>query len=174
MTLIVQDLSLKNKVLGSDCEESWVFFLQAHIVHLKRVRRGAQSSPEALRGKKFCLQKGGSNDSECFDLPRSTIVKNTLKKKKLFQSYRFWCKNGEYRIFRLFCRWQFWTETSFIVFSWIFWFIWRESGGVLIGQSPRGPLRGPQSTLGPYAEPQLGHFEPQLGHFGPYLGHFGP
>ena len=44
---------------------------------------GPQSTPEALRGKKFCLQKGGSNDSECFDLPRSTIVKNTLKKKKL-------------------------------------------------------------------------------------------
>ena len=43
---------------------------------------GAQSSPEALRGKKFCLQKWGPNNSECFDLPRSTIVKNTLKKKK--------------------------------------------------------------------------------------------
>ena len=39
--LLVQVLTLKNKVLGSDCEESWVFFLQAQKVHVKRVRRGA-------------------------------------------------------------------------------------------------------------------------------------
>ena len=111
---------------------------------------GPQSTPETLRGKKFCLQKGGSNDSECFDLPRSTIVKNTFLKKKLrnFSLSSIWCKNSEYRIFRLFCRCQFWTKTSFMFFFWIFWFIWRVSGGVLIVPTPRGAPGGPQSTPG--------------------------
>ena len=42
--------------------------------------RGPQSTPGALCGKKFCLQKWGQNNSECSDLSKSTIVKNTLKK----------------------------------------------------------------------------------------------
>ena len=107
--------------------------------------RGPQSTPKALCGKKFCLQKGGSNNSECFDLPRSTNMKNTFLKKKnlkIFWSYRFWC------IFRLFCRCQFWTETSFMFSFWIFWFIWRVSGEVLIVPTPRGAPGGPQSTPG--------------------------
>ena len=48
---------------------------------------GPQSTPEALRGKKFCFWKGGPNDSECFDLPRSTIVKNTFLKKEIVKFF---------------------------------------------------------------------------------------
>ena len=48
---------------------------------------GPQSTPRALRGKKFCLWKGGPNDSECFDLPRSTIVKNTFFEKKTLKFF---------------------------------------------------------------------------------------
>ena len=61
------------RLAGSDCEESWVFFLQAHKVRLKRVRRGARrknplgaprGGPKYPRGptrKKFLSLKVGSN-----------------------------------------------------------------------------------------------------------------
>ena len=61
------------QLAGSDCQESWVLFLQAHIVHLKRVRRGARwkiprgaprGGPKYPRGptrKKFLSLKVGSN-----------------------------------------------------------------------------------------------------------------
>ena len=155
---------------------------------------GAQSTPEALRGKKFCLWKGGPNNSQCFDLPRSTIVKNTFFFQKtlkffilidfdekmmyiadldysadansviiqvcwLFPAHFspsednqkgcssdwlnlglqgppkvppgpmwkiFWCKNGEYCIFGIFCWCQFRNETSKMFFSCTFYSIWRQ------------------------------------------------
>ena len=111
---------------------------------------GPQSTPKALRGKKFCLQKGGSNNSECFDLPRSTIVKNTLKKKN-FHPDQFLCENRICRGFRLFCQCQFWNETSIIYFSWLTCSIWRESEGVLVKKIPGGPPGGAKVPPGPYA-----------------------
>ena len=65
--------------------DSHVPFEDSEGVLVKKIPRGppggAQSTPGALRGKKFCLQKWGPNNSECFDLPRSTIIKNTFLKK---------------------------------------------------------------------------------------------
>ena len=37
--------------------------------------------------KKILFLKGGPNDSECFDLPRSTIVKNTFLEKKTLKFF---------------------------------------------------------------------------------------
>ena len=72
---------------------SWLtcsIWRESEGVLVKKIPRGppggAQSTPGALCGKKFCLQKWGPNNSECFDLPRSTIIKNTFLKKWNFSS----------------------------------------------------------------------------------------
>ena len=72
---------------------SWLtcsIWRESEGVLVKKIPRGppggAQSSLGALRGKKFCLQKWGPNNSECFDLPRSTIIKITFLKKWNFSS----------------------------------------------------------------------------------------
>ena len=72
---------------------SWLtcsIWRESEGVLVKKIPRGppggAQSTPGALRGKKFCLQKWGPNNSECFELPRSTIIKNTFLKKWNFSS----------------------------------------------------------------------------------------
>ena len=78
-TLLVGGLSVKILVMAAFYWESMKISGEGYLDLLNQSRR----TPEAPREKKFCLQKGDSNDSECFDLPRSTIVKNTFLEKKL-------------------------------------------------------------------------------------------
>ena len=98
-TLLVGGLSIKILVKAAFYGESMKiggegyldllnrFRRDAHRTNLLGTPRGPQSTPEGLRGKKFCFWKGGPNDSECFDLPRSTIVKNTFLEKKTLKFF---------------------------------------------------------------------------------------
>ena len=129
---------------------------------------GPKVPPGPYAEKNFVFKSGvqtTQNPLICLDpLSWKTLWK---KKTKIFQFYWFWCKNGECCRFRLFCRGQFWNETTrqfwaptwpFLAPTWPFlaltWPFWGPNSAILgfnlAVMGPNCAILGPNlAILGP-------------------------
>ena len=116
--------------------------------------RGPQSTPGALCGKKFCLQKWGLNNSESSDLSKSTIVKNTSKIKtlKFFNCIDFDAKMVY--VADLDCSADANSGMRQVLYFFPEWFCPYEEiqGECSSDKVLGGPYGGPKVPPGPYAE----------------------
>ena len=89
----MRGLSDKILVMAAANGESMKIGGEGFLNLLNQSKRGAHwtnlfEPPRGLMQKKiFVFEKGGPNNSECFDLPSSTIVKNTFLNKKTLKFF---------------------------------------------------------------------------------------